>query len=190
MRQERDPADMPMDMTPSLLLSLRHGETGAAALLDHLYRDTMIRFCASYLGNIDEAQDAVQDVFVKVLESQAIPDHFRAWLYKITRNHCLDVLRARARRRDDAVLPDDSQLGADVTGGLTRLVRRELHAKLRELLAMLPVHQREVLRLRYTEGLSRAEIAEILDIPEPLVKSRLYEGIERLRRQGALAEGR
>jgi RNA polymerase sigma-70 factor (ECF subfamily) len=187
MPRRRTDSGIRADMTPSLIVSLRAGESEAGALLDHLYREKMIRFCAGYLGNLEEAEDAVQDVFCKILESSAIPDNFRAWLYKITRNRCLDILRSRGRCRDDAALPSESHLGDDLTGSLTKLVRRELHAKLRELVAALPIAQREVLRLRYTEGLSRAEIAEVLEIPEKLVKSRLYDGLERLRKQGVLA---
>ena len=70
---------------------------------------------------------------------------------------------------------------AELTGQLTRLVKMERHEKLRRLLDELPPAQHEVLRLRYTEGLSRSEIAQVLDITESVVKSRLYEGLEKLR---------
>jgi len=50
--------------------------------------------------------------------------------------------------------------------------------------------QREVLRLRYVEDLSRTEIAEVLDIPESVVKSRIFEGLEKLREQASRLEDR
>jgi RNA polymerase sigma factor (sigma-70 family) len=55
-------------------------------------------------------------------------------------------------------------------------------------LAELPESQREVLHLRYAEDLSRADIAEVLDIPEPVVKSRLYEGMVKLRTHDSLLD--
>ena len=75
-----------------------------------------------------------------------------------------------------------------MTGCLTKMVRREQRAHLQRALAELPENQREVLHLRYAEELSRAEIAQVLDIPENLVKSRLYEGMVNLRSHDSLVD--
>lgn len=74
---------------------------------------------------------------------------------------------------------------AHVTGDLTRIVRREQRDQLARLLKALPLQQQEVIRLRYTEGLSRAEIGRVLGVTESVVKSRIFEGLEALRRQAA-----
>jgi RNA polymerase sigma-70 factor (ECF subfamily) len=176
------------DLTPSLVASLRRGDAQAGALLNRLYQAQLIRFCWGYLGSGEEAEDAVQEVFCKVLASSRLPDRFRPWLYKIARNHCLNLLRDRARRKDRRDLPADSQLQDRLTGNLTGLVKRELRSRIMHLLAALPGAYREVLRLRYTEELSRSEIAEVLDIPESVVKSRLFEGLKRLREHSSLLE--
>ena len=175
------------DMTPSLILQLREGQSEAGKLLDQLYRARLTRFCLGYLGTREEAEDVVQDVFVRVLASPTVPENFRAWIYEISRNRCLDRLRAAGRRLDDQSLPASSQFAAHLTGNLTRLVRGEQRAHLWQRLAALPTEQREVLLLRYTEGLSRAEIAEVLGIPENLVKHRIYNGIDKLRKHTSLA---
>ncbi len=176
------------DLTPTLIGRLRSGDRRAGELFDRLYRRQLVRFCASYLGSIEEAEDAVQDVWCKVLESTTVPDHFRAWLYRIARNRCLDLVRRRGRRPDDETLPSGSSIPEDLSGQLTRLVRKEMHSRLKQLVASLPASQRELLRLRYVEELSRAEIAEVLEIPESVVKSRLFEGLERLRRHTSLLD--
>jgi RNA polymerase sigma-70 factor, ECF subfamily len=186
---EPTPGRPPDDLTPTLLTCLRAGDPEAGVQLDALYRRNLVRFCGGYLGNAAEVEDVVQDVFCRVLTSPTVPDNFRAWIYQVARNRCLDVLRARGRRRDDQDLPDDSRLQADLTGNLTRLVRRELRSRLHHLVAGLTAGQREVLRLRYVEGLSRAEIAQVLEVPETLVKSRLFEGLEKLRDHSSLVEG-
>ncbi len=177
------------DLTPTLIAGLRGGDARSGELLDHLYGRKLVRFCIGYVGDPTEAEDVVQDVFVKVLRNDAVPDNFRAWIYKICRNRCLDVLRGRGRRRDDQALLTNAPYKAELTGQLTRLVKEERHEKLRRLLDELPPAQTEVLRLRYTEGLSRAEIAEVLDIAESVVKSRLYEGLEKLRSHDSLVDG-
>ena len=76
-----------------------------------------------------------------------------------------------------------------MTGHLTRLINDERKAQLGDALRQLTDDQHEALRLRYVEELSRAEIAAVLDISEALVKSRLFEGMKRLRDHSGLAEG-
>lgn len=170
------------DDTMSLLVAqLRAGDPRAGALLGDLYRDALVRFCWGYLGRVDEAEDAVQDICYKVLRTEDIPDSFKSWLYGTARNHCLNLLRREARRKDDGELPAASQVHEVLTGHLTRLVRSEEQSRISELVRSLPETQREVLRLRYVENLSRVEVAEVLRIPESLVKSRLFEGLKRLR---------
>lgn len=176
------------DMTPALVSRLRAGDSRAGKMLCDLYHPPLMRFCFRYLPNQDEAEDVVQEVFLRVLKNDALPSNFRAWVYRIARNRCLDVIRNRRRQGGDMEMPQPSRLDADLTGCLTRLVRREQRAHLRQALAELPEAQREVLHLRYAEDLSRAEIAEVLDIPEPVVKSRLYEGMTRLRADESLAD--
>lgn len=184
-----DEREADLDLTPTLIAHLREGRAGAGQLLDRMYRERLIGFCLGYLGDRDRAEDVVQDVFVRVLRSDAVPGSFRAWIYRICRNRCLDVNRNLARRRDDRPLPAPSLLRAQTTGHLTRLVRGERHERLRELMRELPAEQHEVLLLRYGEGLSRLEIAEVLGIPEKLVKSRLFHGLEKLRLHDSLADG-
>ncbi len=176
------------DLTPTLVNRLREGDASAGEMLCDLYHPALMRFCFRYLGSEDEAEDVVQEVFLRVLKNDARPENFRAWIYKIARNRCLDVIRMRGRRRDHQALPTASRLDADLTGCLTRLVRREQRAHLRRALAELPESQREVLHLRYAEDLSRADIAEVLEIPEPVVKSRLYEGMVKLRTHDSLLD--
>lgn len=176
------------DITPSLIARLRAGDPQVGILLEELYRTPLTRFCSGYVGSRGDAEDLVQDVFCRVLASPAFPDNFRAWIYTIARNRCLDALRARGRKRDDQELPGDSLLPADRTGNLTRLVRKEQRSRLHDLMATLPPAQREVLCLRYVEGLSRGEIAEVLNTPESLVKSRIFEGLEKLRDHTSLLD--
>lgn len=178
----------PSDLTPSLVAQLRDGQLEASKLLDKLYRVRLTRFCLGYLGNREEAEDVVQDVFYRVLSSSTVPENFRAWVYEISRNRCFDRLRAQNRRLDDQTFSNYSELAAHQTGHLTKLVKGEQRAHLWKRLAALPAEQREVLLLRYTEGLSRAEIAQVLGLPENLVKHRLYNGLEKLRQHKSIAD--
>ncbi len=184
-----EPSDsIARDLTPSEVARLVEGDPEAAGILDRVYRPALQRFCWGYLGNMEEAEDAVQDVWHKVLQADSVPDRFKPWLYKIARNHCCNLLRERARRKEGAELPAASQVDAALTGHLTRLVKGEVNSQLAAAVSGLTDRQREVLRLRYVEDLARAEIAEVLDVPESVVKSRLFESMKRLREQVAMLE--
>ena len=178
------------DLTATLVVRLRTRHPEAGALLHQLFRDALLRFCWGYLGRMEEAEDAVQDISFKVLRAADVPEFFRPWLYKIARNHCLNMIRDRANRKDRRALPAASQVDEALTGHLTRLVKDEVRSRLAELVANLAESQREVLRLRYVEDLSRPEIAEVLDVPESVVKSRLFEGLKTLREQASQLEER
>jgi DNA-directed RNA polymerase specialized sigma24 family protein len=145
-------------LTPSLVVQLRDGHADAGKVLDQLYRSRLVRFALGYLGNREEAEDTVQDVFYRVINSPAVPNNFRAWIYEICRNCCLDRLRAKNRRLDDQTLPTTSYFADHMTGNLTRLIK----------------------------GVSRAEISQVLGIPENLVKHRIYNGLEKLRKHKSL----
>lgn len=178
------------DATPSLIARLRAKDPDAAAELSRLYREALLRFCWGYLGRLEEAEDAVQDISCKILSAKDIPDAFRPWLYKVARNQCLNALRHQARHYEGQPLPGASQVYEVLTGQLTQLVRKEARSNLAEMVQSLEESQREVLRLRYVEDLSRTEIAEVLDLPESVVKSRIFEGLKKLREHASRLENR
>ncbi len=182
------PSNPPGEATVVLVSRLRLKDAQAAAELHRLYREALLRFCWGYVGRMEEAEDAVQDITCKVLAAEDIPDHFRPWLYKVARNHCMNLIRERATHKVRHALPAASHLFEPLTGHLTRMARDEARTKLAEIVLTLPEAQREVLRLRYVDDLSRAEIAEVLDLPESVVKSRLFEGLSKLREAAAELE--
>lgn len=177
-----DITDFPQnDLSITLLRRLREGDTAAGAELEKLYRVPLLRFANRYLDDIHRAEDAVQEVFANILASDVRPQSFRAWAYRIARNVCLNLLRTTGRRKDGQLLATALDVTWDRTGPLTAMVRGEDADNLGLLLERISEAQREVLVLRYLENLGREEIAQILDIPTTVVKSRLFEGINRLR---------
>ena len=169
-------------LSVSLIRRLRAGDMSAGESLQELYSRDLCRFALRYLGNDHDAEDAVQEVFVKILESDTSPNEFRRWAYRIVRNVCLNRLRSKGRRRDADRLETGLDIPMEQVGELTRLVRVEDGVAIRTALETLSDAQREVLILRYLEGLERDEIAEVLDVSVSVVKSRLFEGINRLRK--------
>jgi RNA polymerase sigma-70 factor (ECF subfamily) len=149
------------------------------------YRAPLLRFCSGYLGDPNEAEDAVQETLQKLADAPAAPRSPRVWLYTVARNHCLNRLRARGRRPDRARLATEFDRAAADGGHLTRLVGEEDARTVARVMEELPELEREALRLRYLEDLSREEIAEVLAIPQKDVKARLFTGLQRLRERVA-----
>jgi RNA polymerase sigma-70 factor (ECF subfamily) len=167
------------DITPDVLERLRAGDVGAFE--DFVTRHQHRVFAVAYrmLGNRAEAEEAAQEVFLRV--HRAIADfrgeaRLSTWLYAITSRLCLTRLGSGERRYahgrgDDGALEELASPEADA---VTALERREQQAALRRAIAELPDDRRLLVVLRDLEGLSYEEIAEALDLTLGTVRSRLH----------------
>lgn len=171
-------------MTEDLIRRLRAGEAEAAREIEERYRLPLVRYAHRFLDDGASAEDVAQEVLVRALGQDDPPQRLKPWLYRAVRNRCLNHLRDRGRRPVER-MATDAGLAESRTGHLTRLVRAEQRAALARYLDEMPPQQREVLDLRYGEDLSRDEIAEVLGLESSVVKSRLYEGMKRLREKAA-----
>jgi RNA polymerase sigma-70 factor (ECF subfamily) len=185
---DKQPPESPRDLTTSLIAKLRAGDDEAGALLDAGYRKRLFGFCWCQLGSVQDAEDAVQEVFCSVLKAKQVPglDTFEQWLFTVARNQCLNMRRDERRRKRNKALPSDACLDAQTTSNLTRLVKGEQRSHVFHRLGELTEAQREALWLRYVEEWSRAKIAEVLGVPQSVVKSRVYEGAKKLREHSSL----
>jgi len=134
------------------------------------------------LGSAEEAEDALQEVFVLVYKSLSSFDPRKGalttWLHRITVNYCLGV--RRKRHVDSRPLEEDEleQLSDPRPSGMARLEDAQTMA---QAIQSLSDKQRVVVILRYYWDLPYSEIAEILDIPLGTVKSRLERALHSLR---------
>jgi RNA polymerase sigma-70 factor, ECF subfamily len=138
------------------------------------------RFIAARVRNRDDAEDVLQDVFVKIhdqLPRLEDPARLNAWVYQITRNAIVDYYRRRGRTPElTTEFPDD--LAADVAE--TDLTD-EVAAWLLPMIETLPPKYRDAMRLAEVQGLTQQETAERLGISLSGAKSRVQRGRERLR---------
>jgi RNA polymerase sigma-70 factor (ECF subfamily) len=146
----------------------------------------MNRLCRTLLADVDEAADAVQDVFARLhraLATETRPMDWGAWLTRVALNVCRDRRRSgwwgwwrqRGMQIDDARLttlrtPEDEIVG------------RETQRRIWEAYRRLPARQREVFALRRIDGRSGAEVAELLGVGEGTVKRHLFRAVHTLRR--------
>ncbi len=175
-----------MDPDRLLVLRLRAGESDALELCFRAHGARVYRLCLRMLGNQADAEDATQDVFLKVLERVGTFDgraRFSTWLYRLTINRCLHLLDREQRRRMAVLPPDEHDQPSDPAGSvLERATRTEARETLAVLLEKLSPEHRAVLVLREIEQLSYAEIASALEVPVGTVMSRLSRAREQLAR--------
>lgn len=144
------------------------------------------------VGDYDAAKDVVQEAFVKVLEGLGAvddPARFKGWLRNVVRTTALDHLRRRkVTGRAAEALPGQDEEGGpplaapDVTPD-DLLERDELRALVRDEVALLPESQREVVLLKYLDGRSYEEIAELTGLTVNTIESRLFRARATLRRR-------
>jgi RNA polymerase sigma-70 factor, ECF subfamily len=165
----------------SLIARAKLGEADAISALYERYAPQIQRYIASRLGDPVLAEDVCADVFVKVLESlERYEDRgwpFSAWLYRIAYARTVDVLR-QARRRHSIPL-DERQLGA-LEPPDEQIMTRIAYLEIKGAMGMLTNEQRLVLRLRFDEDRSLAEIAESLGRTIGSIKALQHRGLMRL----------
>jgi RNA polymerase sigma-70 factor (ECF subfamily) len=133
------------------------------------------------LGNVADAEDAVQDAYVRAYRSLTSGrfdrrSSFETWLYRVAVNSSIDLMRARKRR--PAATDATSDIAYD---GQSSAEARVALAELDDLLAALPDEQRAALVLTAMEGLSAKEAAALLEVSEGAVEQRLVRARATLR---------
>jgi RNA polymerase sigma-70 factor (ECF subfamily) len=141
----------------------------------------LVRLGARIMGNQADAEDVVQEAYVKAYRALSAGEFDRrsstaTWLYRIVVNGAIDAKRSRTRRAEDS----DVQVEPGWDGAAFAEARLAL-AELDEWLAALPADQRAALVLQSMEGLTNTEIAQVMGVSEGAVEQRLVRARATLR---------
>lgn len=139
------------------------------------HQDMVYRLALHYFASAPDAEDAVQEVFLRLYTWENpfdSPEHLRRWLIRVTANYCRDVLKSSWRRRRVSLdtLPEQPAFQEPEQGELYQAVMS------------LPEKYRTVLDLFYYEELSTLEIAQLLDIRQSAVTTRLARARGKLKK--------
>lgn len=160
------------------------GDEELFARLFHQYKNLVFKTAFLLLNDQQEAEDALQEVFLRVYKALPTFDlekgAFTTWLYRITVNYCLD---RRRRHRSIIILPLDKMRSLAGANPPRFAEQMENGDAVFQAVGRLSDKLRAVLILRYYLDLPYKEIAEILEIPEGTVKSRLNLALKTLRRE-------
>ncbi|MET4542802.1 RNA polymerase sigma-70 factor (family 1) [Pedobacter africanus] len=149
------------------------------------YHKSLCLFALKYLKSKEDAEEAVQSVFLKMLEVKVnfeSQEVLRAYLYRSVYHTCLNSIRSKTRQinREDFY---QSQIDPDEQPYLNNMLRAELTAILSRELTFLPKIQADIIKLSYFEELSNDEIAARLDLSLQTVKNYKHMGLKSIRKR-------
>jgi len=146
------------------------------------YERPLIRYAHGYTGDLEDARDIVQDVFVKLSQHLATLDHERLapWLFTVCRNRALDHHRKHQRLIVMETETLDLEASADPAPD-DAMEKRETAAALRELIETLPVRQREAVRLKFIAGLDYQQISAAMQTSIGNVGYLIHHGVAALK---------
>lgn len=187
-----------------LMIRYQGGDTAALEELIQRQGRALFGFLQRSLGDKARAEDAYQEVFIRVIRGAAgysPASRFTAWLYTIARNFCIDQARRQyfrvAESLDDFVSEESGTscldtVASDEPDPEENVRAAELAQALEKAIAALPPEQREVFLLRERAGLSFKEIARLTRAPLNTVKTRMHYALNCLRKvlvqQGFMGE--
>lgn len=167
-----------------LIFAIAAGQDAALSVLYDRFHRQCFAFSVRILGTEGDAEEAVQETFVRVWRNAGQYDRAKAgvgsWVLSITRNLCLDELRRRRRRVPQLPTMDGALDLADSERTDLTAEREILGAQVREALQSLNSEQRSAIELVYFHGLTSQEVGGILGVPAPTVRSRLRLGLLKL----------
>lgn len=171
-----------MDMTDAEVVKrVLDGDSEAYAILMDRYYDRYLRFAANMLGDAADAEEAVQDAFLRAYRS--LPryedrERFGAWLFRIVANRCRTAATRRSRRDSVVSHNEAALLSASTAHPAEQQAWREA---IDRALAQLAGDQREAFLLKHVEDLSYEEMAEITGAGVSALKMRVKRACDRLR---------
>ena len=164
-----------------LVARCRAGDTEVFGELVERYQQRLVRYARGMVGNEEDARDMAQEAFVRAFAHLERFDErrtFSVWLYGITSHVCVDWIRRRTRR---AALDQTLDEPAGPPTREEETLRGELAGRVRRAVGELPLGQRELVLLHYSEGLSCAEAARAMGISHGAARVRLFRAREQLR---------
>lgn len=137
------------------------------------YATDVLRVCYFYLSDREKAEDVCQDVFVRLMTTHPLlqPGREKSWLLKVALNRCRDLWRGAWLKRVILGGPTFELIPAP-----DEFSRRDDQQAMMAAINQLPATFKEVILLHYYQGMNIAEIAQMLELPEGTISSRLSRG--------------
>ena len=173
---------------PLIARDLAHEDAGFLQRTFTEQQAPLVRYATRLLGgDMDRAQDVVQDTFVKLMAQTptTVDGHAVEWLFTVCRHRALDVLRKEGRMKRFEPGEEDRITAATEPRPGRGLEALETHTTILALIEHLPPNQQEVVRLKFQNGFSYKEISRITELSVTNVGFLIHTAVARLRRDFA-----
>ncbi len=181
------------DLESQLARLAAKGDERAFAEIVGLYQDKLFHMSYRMLYSKQEAEDVVQDTFLRVYRNLDRFDpalKFSTWIYRIATNLCIDRLRRRkpsysldAESSDHEGLDGYSMMPSDHKTPESEMIITDTQRIIREAMESLPPKYKTIMMLRYMQDLSLQEIGDIINMPVTTIKTRVHRGRDLLRKK-------
>lgn len=165
----------------SLMLKVREGDLQKLALLFERYKNILFSYFYRMSGNRESAEDLVQTVFIRIIKYKHAyrgDGSFKTWIFHIARNIQIDHWR-KEKKWQNKITSDglEERLTENIEDN-----NKEIHLRILEkALDQLPLDKKELIVLSKLKGLRYKDIAEAMDLPEPVVKTRAFRALKALK---------
>jgi RNA polymerase sigma-70 factor (ECF subfamily) len=191
-----------LESVEEIISGIKAGEVSQYKRIVEMFQRRMYIYCYQLLDNVQEAEDATQEIFVKAYEklnsysncetfSDDNTGSFSAWLYKIAYNYCISIKRRQKLLQFIPFADMNTEIADDNVG---RTMDCELSEKLQSALKVLPAESRSILFFRIFEERSYEDIGKILNLKPAAVRKRYERARKKLaaklsHRRGELGDG-
>ncbi len=151
-------------------------------LAQRKFEPQLVRYARSFVGRSDLASEIVQDTFLQLCRQKTPAEdfHLGAWLFRVCRNRAIDVQRKEKRMQTDAMTMLDAAI-SEIPDPATIVSDNESVTRIEQMLAGLSGNQQEVVRLKFQNGFSYREIAEVTGLTVSNVGVQLHTALQKIR---------
>ncbi len=164
-----------------------NGKKDHFSILMNKYHNEIFSFVFNMLGNYDDTEDLLQEIFIKVYKNLSKYDNskssFRTWLYRISSNHTINYLKSAYYKRKTSSELDTTYLESDIDIEEELIKDQEIRQILKIIKRKLSEKHQKIIILHYFSGLSVKEIGQILNIPEKTIYKAIKSSIEKIKKE-------
>ncbi|MFC5602018.1 RNA polymerase sigma factor [Sporosarcina koreensis] len=171
-----------MEDEQRLIQQVLAGDKQAYAHIINKYKNQLYATILRMTKNPQDAQDLVQDAFIKVYRNLGKYDasgSFSSWLYRVAINHCMDEFRKKRYSTIQVEIDEAKVVNREHPEVV--FLKKEKSRQLERLIATLPEDERLIILLRYVNEISYEEIGEVMDVPLSTVRNKLHRAKKKMR---------
>lgn len=162
---------------------VKAGNKQAYGQIINKYKDSLYATVLRMAKNPQDAQDLVQEAFIKAyyqLDKYDEKGSFSGWIYRVTFNHCMDEFRKKRYQVKHVELNEQTLQSDNIPEVI--FLKKEKERQLERLISMLPDDERMIILLRYVNEFSYIEISELLHTPISTVRNKLHRAKKKMRK--------